>query len=127
MSRNLRNRAHPAPNAVSTYTLAPDFYNDPAWEDRSYLADNWKQFKAALPYKEGDTVWLEHFNRDGSKSARKAFISDVYRETGNDGWPRPKYRVHVATARGDRFANNFIYTWSGYIQRGYQLAAKEVL
>lgn len=126
MTRNLRNREHPAPHPVSSYTVAPDHYGPNEDIERAAQMANaatWAEFKELCPYKPGDVVWLEHYTANG-KEARKAFISDVWPERDQDGFRRPKFRVHIATAKGDRFARNWFYTWPGYIERGYKLAAE---
>lgn len=126
MSRNLRNRNHPAPNPVSSYTVAPDHYNSPDEIDRSvkqYMAETYRDWKALNPYQPGDIVWIEVYERDGSKSARKAFISDIFPERDRYGDRRAKYRVHIANKTGDSFARNWVYTWPGFIERGYKRAA----
>lgn len=124
MSRNLRNRNHPAPNPASSYEIAPDFFNieDSYDEMAEYVADRLRDWRNAHPYKPGMVVWMECRKRDGSKITKRAYITDVFSERDRYGDRRAKYRVHVETAKGDRFAKNFVYTWPGYIERGYRLA-----
>lgn len=127
MSRNLRNRDHPAPQPVSSYEIAPDYFG--AMEDherdmREYLAETYKEWRDAHPYKPGMIVWVEFTDRvngEWTKTARKAYISDVFFERDAYGDRRAKYRVHYANKKGNRFANNWSYTYPGYIQRGYKI------
>lgn len=126
MSRHNRNGHHPCPEPVESYPVAPDFFNTPDSYDESaeYLAQKWSEWKDAHPYKVGMVVWIEFTDFvDGiwTKTARKAFISDIFPERDNDGWRRAKYRVHMANKTGNRFAKNWFYTWPGYIERGYRL------
>lgn len=126
MTRNLRNQDHPAPNPVSSYPIAPDFFNDGTDDNIPYY-DTIKEFRQAHPYKPGMVVymeWIDYIDGKTVKIARKAFISDLWAERAPDGFLRAKYRVHMENKKGGNFAKNWIYTWPGYIERGYQLAAK---
>lgn len=90
MSRNLRNSDHPAPNAVDTYPIAPDYYNDGSQDEVPYH-DTYREFVNTIPYKRGDVVYVEHWTRNG-KQARKAVISEVFAERKNDGFIQRGYQ-----------------------------------
>lgn len=82
----------------------------------------YKAWKAAVPYHDGDVVWCEDWNRKGEKVAKRAivlgvFVDGDYRERTGDR--RPKYRIAFETAAG-KWARVFSYTHPGFIQRGYQ-------
>lgn len=126
MTRNLRNRNHPAPNPASSYEIAPDFFNTEGSYDEvaEYAAETYRDWRNAHPYKAGAVVWIECYNRNWDKVAKRAYISDVIPERDSSGFRRAKYRVHVETVVGDRFAKNFIHTYPGYIARGYRLASE---
>lgn len=126
MSRHLRNNAHPCPEPVSSYPVAPDHYANP---DLPTIDDTpgpdgmrIRDWIAAQPYHAGDVVWFEYNGLYG-KQPRKAFISGVWVDYDRYGDRRPKFRVHLANKTGDRFAKNWFYTWPGFIERGYKLAA----
>ena len=117
MARNLRNRDYTF-QPVETYTVAPHLFTDDL--DEAYReAESYNEFKAGMPYKPGDVVYLLL-----GEEVRKAIITDVYPERDRFGDRREKYRVHVANKKGGMFAKNWIYTWPGFIQRGYQTVIK---
>lgn len=119
MSRHLRNQTLDL-KPVAEYEVEPNRYTE-HFDDWSYLyARSLKDFREGCPYKEGQVVYVEH-----NGEARKAYISMVFRDHHlGSGDPVEKFRVHVATKQGDRFAKNWYYTFPGYIQRGYELAEK---
>lgn len=130
MTRNLRNREHPAPKPVSEYELAPDFFGalyDLDLDVKQDAAETYSEWRDLHPYKPGMVVWLEYTEIvDGvwAKTSRKAYISDVFPDRDRMGDRRAKYRVHMANKKGDRFAKNWFYTWPGFVERGYEIAAR---
>lgn len=121
MSRHIRNRDFaPVFQPVSTYTVAPDHYADPEQNEKWPYHDTGREFRLnSIPYKAGDVIWMEHHGEP-----RKAYISYALYERAHDGFLREKYKVHIANKKRDTFAKNWFYTWAGFIERGYQLAAK---
>lgn len=68
-----------------------------------------------MPYKKDHVVYMEY---DGE--VRKAIITDIFLDRDQFDDRRPKYRIHLANKKGDTFAKNWLYTWPGFIQRGYK-------
>jgi len=116
MTRVLRNQPEFQP--VDAYPVAPHRYLFTDM-DESYRESgtSWKDFKAGLPYDIGDVIYLEY-----NGELRKAIISYVFREVDRFGDFREKYRIHLANKTGNVFGKSWVYTYPGFIQRGYKLA-----
>lgn len=129
MTRMIRNVA----SDITAYTMKPsectlaphrytdDHDNDYRW-DRS-VAPDYRAWKAAVPYKPGDVVMIEHWGTK-VKSARRALILGVFIDRDwsdrNPGDRMEKYRITLETT-DDRWAKLYSYTWPGHIQRGYMM------
>lgn len=77
------------------------------------LAKTRRQFLAVVPYKPGEIVFVA----DGDGPARRALILDVFAERDRFDDFRAKFRV--AFEVGGRWSRQWVYTWAGFIQRGY--------
>ena len=79
--------------------------------------DDYKAMKAAIPYSEGEVVYIER----GGKAVRALIYVASYYRSDYDGCRRAYFKVQVETAEG-LFSKLWEKTWPGFIQRGYQLA-----
>lgn len=73
-------------------------------------------WRASVAYKAGDVVYVAH-----NGAAVKARVLYVWREVRENRDPIAKYRVQLATKAGE-WSRMWVYTWPGFIQRGYALA-----
>lgn len=102
-------RAIHSPIAPHRYTWDDD-RPDPA------LARDLKTWRALVPYKEGEAVYVDR----GGKAV-KALILDVFPDRDSAGFRRERYRIVVETAKG-LWSRSWEYAHPGAIQRGYQRA-----
>lgn len=77
------------------------------------LEESVTEFKAKVPYKEGEVIWVE---RGGQ--AVKALIYRVLVDRDRFGDRQELYRVQVETANGT-FSKLWENVWPGFVQRGY--------
>lgn len=80
------------------------------------LAPDYRTWKALVPYKPGEAVYVERGTR-----AIKALIIDLFPDRDPMGFRREKYRIVTRTARG-LWSRSWEYTYPGFIQRGYHRA-----
>ncbi|QGH74929.1 hypothetical protein MAL1_00183 [Bacteriophage DSS3_MAL1] len=75
-----------------------------------------REFRAAAPYQPGDVVYVQR--GDGAKKARVMLVLVNYDRWGDRCHA---YRVQLETKAG-LWSKNWIITYPGFIQRGYQQA-----
>lgn len=107
------------PLQPSTAPIAPHRYT---WENDlpdldSFGLHEWDQMKAAIPYKDGEVVYIDR----GGVAVRALIIDAFVRRDEYSGVRRPRYRVMVETAK-DTWSKNWEYVFPGFIQRGYLAA-----
>lgn len=107
----------PSTEPVESHTVAPYRAEQP---DGYVKAMRLRDFLNACPYQQGDVIYVE---RDGKPV--KAIVGMVFNDYDRYDDRRPKYRVHLATAKGE-WSRNWIYVWPGHIERGYALAGHDV-
>lgn len=79
-------------------------------------AETYDEFKARVPYKVGEVVYVDRGGR-----AYKARILWVLYDRDRFGDRRELYRVQYETASG-HWSKLWENAWSGFVQRGYKLA-----
>jgi hypothetical protein len=104
------------PDRVEDAEVAPHLYtfdgaNTPDGDELT-----WQEFKAKIPYKEGDVVYVEE-----NGAAVKARILNVFFERTFLGERREKFKIQTETKRG-LWSKSWTYTYPGFIQRGYKRA-----
>lgn len=112
---------HFQPVRVDSLEVAPHRYTWRSERPDPDDAPTYREFIAAVAYKEGEVVYIEGFDSEGKPSPTKARILGVFRERDTMGFFREKYRIQRATKKG-LFSQRFEYTHPGFIQRGYQQA-----
>lgn len=116
-----------ADELVSAATIAPDRYNDPGYSGVALInAQTWQEMKAAYTYKPGELIWVEdlvQIKGHWVKRGKKARVVDTLNSRDRDGWRQECYTVQYETKRGT-WGKVAIKTWPGFIERGYQLAAR---
>lgn len=101
---------------VDDYTVAPHRYTNDAIDARP-ANDSPKAWRATVPYQSGDVVWVQ----DGVV-AKRALIVGLFSERNRYGDFIAKFRVRLETRAG-YWSKLWVYTWPGFIQRGYEMAA----
>lgn len=110
------NDVRPVPHPYALDRVEPELVYDKSGGNR-YFAEI-RAFRAALPVKIGDVVYVEH-----AGVARLARVIGVWikrSERTDDLYPM--FRVQLLTARRT-WSRAWVYTYAGFIQAGYELAA----
>lgn len=110
-----------ADEKVEDAQVEPHRYLYADFDDAYRDATDFREFLAGVPYKEGDVVFVEHRNDDGSKVAKRAKVAFVWFDRDRFGDRQELYRLQLETAKG-LWAKVGTKAWAGHIQRGYQLA-----
>lgn len=102
---------------VSAHEIAPHKYVWNTWDDSYRDAPDYDTFKAGIPYKQGEVIWVQYGN-----AAKRAIIVRVgYERDGVFANRREVYKVALETAKG-MWSKIWYKTYPGLVQRGYQLA-----
>lgn len=101
---------------VSAHEIAPHRYLWTDADDSWRNAPDYKTFKAGIPYKQGEVIWVQY----GDK-AKRAIIVSVLSERTYHGDRREVYHVALETTKG-MWSKVWYKTYPGLVQRGYQLA-----
>lgn len=75
-----------------------------------------KAWKATVPYQPGDVVWVQV----DSTTAKRALVIGLF-SSYHCHERRAQFRVRLETKAG-LWSKQWIYTWPGFIQRGYAMA-----
>ena len=120
MANHFRGNSGVTFEEVGNPDMAPHRYHYDTFDTGfRYLTDDYRVWKAAVPYKEGECIWIE---RDGA--ACRARIVHIlhdrsYRERTGDR--REVYRCQYETKAG-KWSRNWTDAHPGTVQRGYQRA-----
>ncbi len=109
MTRIVKGPAEP----VGDPQIAPHHFR---WDANDPPITTYVEWKKAEPYKPGDIVWVQV-----GEDAVRARIVMIHFTRDRFGDPRSKYRVQIETRNG-HWSRQWIYTYPGFIQRGYALA-----
>lgn len=116
MSRKLRGAPWPE-GKVSEAVIAPHHYT---WDREEILNDptprGLAEFKANIPYKEGDVIWVTVHQK-----TFRAYIYQVLYERDRFGDRIEVYNILAETAK-DQWSRVWQRVWVGYIQKGYMNA-----
>lgn len=100
----------------ATAGVSPHRYRWDRGDDHEQPEQSYAEWHAAVAYKPGEVVYV-----DVSGVATLARVLYVFCERNRFDERQAKYRVQLATKRGT-WAGSWVYTWPGFIQRGYALA-----
>jgi hypothetical protein len=112
------------PCTVAPYRYGEDFDGDFRWDRRDY-----KAYREAVPYKEGDVIWVEGFDypKDGDyrgvPAPKRGRVVDSIYEIQRDGDRLELYYVQYETKAGI-WAKVATKVYPGYVERGYKQAAQ---
>lgn len=101
---------------VEDYPVAPHRYTW-AGEEVEPADDSVKAWRATVPYQAGDVVWVQV----GDGKALRARILHVFVHYNRFHERVAQFRIVLETKKG-LWAKQWIYTWPGFIQRGYAIA-----